>query len=65
MYTLTIVWCLMQGMLLYEERLERAREKLRVEKGKYVDTLRMLEFWKSRANALEARLKMCAAPGEA
>ena len=25
----------------------------------------MLEFWKSHANELEARLKMCSAPGEA
>ncbi|KAJ8435238.1 hypothetical protein Cgig2_015641 [Carnegiea gigantea] len=52
------------GVLSYEERLERARDELRAEKGKHVDTLRMLEFWKSRANELEARLKMCAAPGE-
>jgi len=52
-------------VLSYEERLERAREELRAEKEKHVDTLRMLEFWKSRANELEARLKMYAALGEA
>ncbi|KAJ8443110.1 hypothetical protein Cgig2_030878 [Carnegiea gigantea] len=44
------------GALSYEERLERAREELRAEKGKHVNTLRMLR---------KARLKMCAAPGEA
>ncbi|KAJ8427790.1 hypothetical protein Cgig2_032849 [Carnegiea gigantea] len=32
------------GVLSYEERLERAREQLRAEKGKHIDTLRMLEF---------------------
>ncbi|KAJ8429560.1 hypothetical protein Cgig2_010273 [Carnegiea gigantea] len=53
------------GVLSYEERLERVREELRAEKGKHVDTLRMSEFWKSRANELEARLKMCMAPSEA
>ncbi|KAJ8427145.1 hypothetical protein Cgig2_005203 [Carnegiea gigantea] len=54
-----------KGVLSYEERLKRASKELRAEKGKHVDTLRMLEFWKSRANELAARLKMCAAPGEA
>ncbi|KAJ8425902.1 hypothetical protein Cgig2_012670 [Carnegiea gigantea] len=48
--------------LSYEECLERASEELRAEKGKHVDTLRMLEFWKSRAHELEARLKRCTAP---
>ncbi|KAJ8434227.1 LOW QUALITY PROTEIN: hypothetical protein Cgig2_005906 [Carnegiea gigantea] len=51
-----------EGMLSYEERLERACEELRAKKGKHVDTLRMLEFWKSHAHELEARLKRCAAP---
>ena len=52
-------------MLSYEERLEWAREELCAKKGKHVDTLRMLKFWKSSANKLEVRLKICAAPGEA
>jgi len=43
-YKLTIIWCIMQGVLSYEEHLERARKELRAEKGKHVDTLRMLEF---------------------
>ncbi|KAJ8425651.1 LOW QUALITY PROTEIN: hypothetical protein Cgig2_011318 [Carnegiea gigantea] len=43
-----------EGVLSYEEQLERAREELRAEKGKH-----------SHANELEARLKMCAAPSEA
>ncbi|KAJ8422394.1 LOW QUALITY PROTEIN: hypothetical protein Cgig2_028209 [Carnegiea gigantea] len=51
-----------EGVLLYEERLERAREELRAKKGKHVGTLRILEFWKSRAHELEARLKRYAAP---
>ncbi|KAJ8430890.1 hypothetical protein Cgig2_003883 [Carnegiea gigantea] len=51
-----------EGVLSYEERLEQAREELRAEKGKPVDTLRMLEFWKSHVHELEARLKRCAAP---
>ncbi|KAJ8427850.1 hypothetical protein Cgig2_012550 [Carnegiea gigantea] len=54
-----------EGVLSYEEHLEQAHEELRAEKEKHVDTLRMLEFWKSRANELEARLKMYATPGEA
>ncbi|KAJ8420497.1 hypothetical protein Cgig2_006807 [Carnegiea gigantea] len=37
-------------------------EELHAKKGKHVDTLRMLEFWKSRAHELEARLKRCAEP---
>ncbi|KAJ8429583.1 hypothetical protein Cgig2_023789 [Carnegiea gigantea] len=53
-----------EGVLSYKERLERARKELRAEKGKHVDTLGMLKFGKSHANELEARLKMCAAPGE-
>ena len=61
MHTLTVGWSSMQGVLSYEERLERASEELRVKKGKHVDTLRMLEFWKSRAHELEVRLKRCAA----
>ena len=65
MYKLIIFLCIMQGVFSYEERLERAREDLRVEKWKHVGTLRMPEFWKSRANELEARLKMYAALGEA
>ncbi|KAJ8449610.1 hypothetical protein Cgig2_005632 [Carnegiea gigantea] len=52
----------LEGVLSYEEHLQRAREELRAEKGKHVDTLRMLEFWKSRAHELEARLKRCAEP---
>jgi len=64
-YTLIIVWCLMQAVLSYKERLERAREELCAKKGKHVDTLRRLEFWKSCANELEARLKMCTTLGEA
>ncbi|KAJ8446521.1 hypothetical protein Cgig2_027483 [Carnegiea gigantea] len=43
-----------EGVLSYEERLQRAREELHAEKGKH-----------SRANELEARLKMCAAPCKA
>ncbi|KAJ8437854.1 hypothetical protein Cgig2_002988 [Carnegiea gigantea] len=50
-----------EGVLSYEERLERAREELRAKKGKDVDTLRTVEFWKSRAHEFEARLKRCAA----
>ncbi|KAJ8427980.1 hypothetical protein Cgig2_017467 [Carnegiea gigantea] len=64
-YMLTTDWCLIRGVLLYKERLERAHEELRAEKGKHVDILRTLEFWKSHANELEARLKMCATPDEA
>ncbi|KAJ8442944.1 hypothetical protein Cgig2_019517 [Carnegiea gigantea] len=41
-----------EGVLSYEECLERAREELRAEKGKH----------KSRTNELEARLNMCAPP---
>jgi len=61
-HTLTVGWSSMQGVLSYEERLEQAREELRAEKGKHVDTLRMLEFWKSRVHDLKARLKRCATP---
>ena len=62
MHTLTVSWSSMQGVLSYEECLERAREELRAKKGKHVDTLRILEFWKSRAHELEARLKRCVVP---
>ncbi|KAJ8425359.1 hypothetical protein Cgig2_032875 [Carnegiea gigantea] len=54
-----------EGVLSYEEHLERACAELRAEKGKHVDILRMLEFWKSHANELEATLKMYVALGEA
>ncbi|KAJ8427794.1 hypothetical protein Cgig2_032853 [Carnegiea gigantea] len=42
------------GVLSYGQRLERARKELHAEKKKH-----------SHANELEARMKMCAAPGEA
>jgi len=51
-HKLTISWSSMQGVMSYKERLERAREELRAEKGKHVDTLRMLEFRKSRVHKL-------------
>ncbi|KAJ8432869.1 hypothetical protein Cgig2_033874 [Carnegiea gigantea] len=54
-----------EGVLSSELHLEQTHEELCAEKGKHVDTLRMLEFWKSHANELEARLKMCTVPGEA
>ena len=62
MHMLIIGWSSMQGGLSYEEHLERAREELHAKKGKHVDTLRMLEFWKNCPHELEARLKRCAAP---
>ncbi|KAJ8435883.1 hypothetical protein Cgig2_010916 [Carnegiea gigantea] len=59
-----IVSTIGKGVLSYEEHLKRTHEELRAEKGKHVDILRMLEFWKSRANELEARLKVCAVPSQ-
>jgi len=58
MRLLTIVWSIMQGVLSFEEHEKRAREKLRVEKGKHIDTEKRLQFWMSRAKDLEARLNM-------
>jgi len=46
----------LQGVLSYEERLERTREDLRIERGKHGATLNSLEFWCACAKELEARL---------
>ena len=62
MHALAISWSSMQGVLSYKDRLEQAYENLYAEKGRHVDILRMLKFWKSRAHELEARLKRCATP---
>jgi len=43
-YKLIIAWCIMHGVLSYEEHLERACEDLCAKKGKHIDTLRMQEF---------------------
>ena len=47
-----------QGVLSYEERLKRAREDVRNERAKHDATLASLEFWRTRAKELEAKLQM-------
>jgi len=48
----------LQGVLSYEERLQRAREELRRERAEQRATLSDLEYWRTRAQELEAKLKM-------
>ena len=45
-------------MLSYEERLHRTREELRMERAKQRATVSDVEFWCTRAQELEAKLKM-------
>jgi len=48
----------LQGVLSYEERLQRAREELRRERAEQRATLSDLQYWRTRAKELEAKLKM-------
>ena len=48
----------MQGVLNYEERLQPAREEVRIERMKLEATVKDLQFWQARAKELEGRLHM-------
>ena len=48
----------MQGVLSYEERLQRAREEARSARLKFDSTVKELQFWHARAKELEGRLQM-------
>ena len=48
----------MQGVLSYEERLQRAREEARSARLKFDSTVKELQFWRARAKELEGRLQM-------
>jgi len=63
-HLLTIVWCIMQGVLSFGERLEWAREELCAEQGKHLDTEKRIQFWMTCAKELEASLNMCQAHGK-
>jgi len=42
----------------YEERLQQAREEVRIERVKHEATVKDLQFWRARAKELEGRLHM-------
>ena len=48
----------MQGVLSYEERLQRAREEARSARLKLDSTVKELQFWRARAEELQGRLQM-------
>jgi len=48
----------MQGVLSYEERLQRVRQELREEREKHGVTCTRVQYWQSRAKELEARLQI-------
>jgi len=52
----------MQGVLSYEERLQRARQDAHEEQEKLRQMERRLQFWMGCAHELEARLKLSKAP---
>jgi len=47
-----------QGVLSYEERLQRAREEARSAQLKFDATAKDLQFWRAHAKELEGRLQM-------
>ena len=49
---------IVQGVLSYDERLQRAQEELQIEHGKHEGILNSLEIWRTRGKELEARLQI-------
>jgi len=52
------VCIIMQGVLSYEEKLQRAREELAIRAWEAWGTRNRVAFWQSRAKELEARLQI-------